>query len=79
MGSNAFGMETFNGSRKHAMEHYVDLCEAGAIDLSFLVTHRFALDDWRDAFKTAMHKKTGCIKVAFSFPARDLSPGMSPG
>ena len=29
--------------------------------------------DWRDAFKTAMHKKTGCIKVAFSFPTHELA------
>lgn len=79
VGSNAFGLETFNGVRKHAMEHYVDLCETGAIDLGFLVTHRFALEDWRDAFKTAMHKKTGCIKVAFSFPAADLAPGLLGG
>ncbi len=76
VGSNAFGVETFNGVRKHAMEHYLDLCETGATDLGFLVTHRFALDDWRDAFKTAMRKKSGCIKVAFSFPTEDRAPDM---
>lgn len=78
VGSNAFGAETFEGVRKHAMEHYVDLCESGAVDLAFLVTHRFALDDWRQAFRTAMHKKTGCIKVAFSFPADGLGAGSGP-
>jgi threonine dehydrogenase-like Zn-dependent dehydrogenase len=68
VGSNAFGAETFRGVRKHAMEHYVDLCAEGTVDLSPLVTHRFPLDDWREAFQTAMHKRTGCIKVAFAFP-----------
>jgi threonine dehydrogenase-like Zn-dependent dehydrogenase len=68
VGSNAFGVEEFRGVRKHAMEHYVDLCASGEVDLSFLVTHRYRLDDWRAAFATAMNKTTGCVKVAFAFP-----------
>ena len=67
VGSNAFGVEEFRGVRKHAMEHYVDLCASGEVDLGFLVTHRYPLDDWRRAFDTAMRKKTGCVKVAFAF------------
>jgi threonine dehydrogenase-like Zn-dependent dehydrogenase len=67
IGSNAFGVETFRGKRKHAMEHYLDLCAAGEVDLAFLVTHRYALDDWREAFRTAITKTTGCVKVAFTF------------
>jgi len=72
VGSNAFGVEEFRGVRKHAMEHYVDLCAAGEVDLSFLVTHRYRLDDWQSAFRTAMTKTTGCVKVAFAFP--DAAP-----
>jgi len=68
VGSNAFGVEEFRGVRKHAIEHYVDLCASGEVDLSFLVTHQFQLDDWRSAFHTAMTKTTGCVKVAFAFP-----------
>ena len=49
VGSNAFGIENFRVLRKHAMEHYVDLCASGAIDLGFLVTDRYPLDDWRAA------------------------------
>lgn len=67
VGSNAFGVEEFRGVRKHAMEHYVDLCAAGEVDLSFLVTHRYPLDDWRTAFRTAIDKTTGCVKVAITF------------
>jgi threonine dehydrogenase-like Zn-dependent dehydrogenase len=67
VGSNAFGVEEFRGVRKHAIEHYVDLCASGEVDLGFLVTHRYPLDDWREAFLTAIRKKTGCIKVAFRF------------
>jgi threonine dehydrogenase-like Zn-dependent dehydrogenase len=67
VGSNAFGVETFRGVRKHAMEHYVDLCAAGEVDLGFLVTHRYSLDEWKAAFSTAIAKTTGCVKVAFAF------------
>ena len=67
VGSNAFGIEEFRGVRKHAIEHYVDLCASGEVDLSSLVTHRYTLDDWREAFLTAIQKKTGCIKVAIGF------------
>ncbi len=67
VGSNAFGVEEFRGVRKHAMEHYVDLCAAGEVDLAFMVTHRYPLDDWRAAFQTAIAKTTGCVKVAFTF------------
>jgi len=67
VGSNAFGVEEFRGVRKHAMEHYVDLCAAGEVDLAFLVTHHYPLDDWRTAFRTAIEKTTGCVKVAFTF------------
>ncbi|HME73230.1 MAG TPA: zinc-binding dehydrogenase [Myxococcota bacterium] len=67
VGSNAFGIEEFGGVRKHAMEHYVDLCASGAVDLGFLVTHRYPLDEWKAAFDTAIKKTTGCVKVAFTF------------
>ncbi len=67
VGSNAFGLETFRGARKHAMEHYLDLCASGEVDLSSLITHRYPLEDWKAAFDTAMSKKTGCVKVAFAF------------
>jgi threonine dehydrogenase-like Zn-dependent dehydrogenase len=69
VGSNAFGVEEFRGARKHAMEHYLDLCASGEVDLGFLVTHRYSLDEWRAAFDTAISKETGCLKVAFAFDA----------
>jgi threonine dehydrogenase-like Zn-dependent dehydrogenase len=68
VGSNAFGDETFEGRRRHAFEHYFDLLAAGRIDLSGMLTHRFRLDQWRDAFGALVHQgETGAIKVAFDF------------
>ena len=33
-----------------ASQHYLDLASAGRVDLTGMLTHTFALDDWRDAF-----------------------------
>jgi threonine dehydrogenase-like Zn-dependent dehydrogenase len=68
VGSNAFGDETFEGRRRHAYEHYFDLLADGRIDLSGMLTHRFRLEEWREAFSSLVHQgETGAIKVAFDF------------
>ena len=68
VGSNAFGFETVNGVEQHGIEHYLDLVGVGTVDLTGLLTHTYALDDWRDAFTTiATQGDTGAIKVAFDF------------
>jgi threonine dehydrogenase-like Zn-dependent dehydrogenase len=65
VGSNAFGVETVEGVRKHAIEHYLDLVQAGRVDLSAMLTHVFPLDDWRDAFYAiADQERSAAIKVA---------------
>jgi threonine dehydrogenase-like Zn-dependent dehydrogenase len=65
VGSNAFGIETVNGVRKHGMEHYLDLVEADRVDLSAMLTHVFSLADWREAFcAIADQENSGAIKVA---------------
>lgn len=70
-GSNAFGMEEVDGVRKHAIEHYLDLARTGRVDVSAMLTHTFALDDWREAFETlAKQHDTGAIKAAFDFRER---------
>jgi len=66
VGSNAFGIEEVEGRRAHAMEHYLDLVTSGRVDLSGMLTHTFALDDWRAAFDAlATQGSSGAIKVAF--------------
>lgn len=67
VGSNAFGMETLEGVRAHAMEHYIHLVEAGRIDISALVTHRFALTQWWDAVKAlARPQESDALKIVFA-------------
>jgi threonine dehydrogenase-like Zn-dependent dehydrogenase len=67
-GSNAFGLEEVDGVRKHGIAHYLDLASSGQIDLTGMLTHTFALDDWHDAWMTLIQQETtGAIKVAFDF------------
>ena len=68
IGSNAFGIEEYGGVRKHGMEHYLQLVAEGKLELSSLITHRFRLEDYREAFLT-MHTKGqhGAVKAVFDF------------
>ncbi|MHB1503120.1 MAG: zinc-dependent alcohol dehydrogenase [Acidimicrobiales bacterium] len=66
VGSNAFGMEEVRGVRQHAISHYLDMVAAGEIELSGMLTHRFALGRWWDAvLALARQQESGAIKVAF--------------
>jgi len=65
IGSNGFGVEEVGGVRKHAFEHYFDFVEAG-LDLTAVVTHRFALARWDEAvLALADSRHTGAVKVLF--------------
>lgn len=68
IGSNAFGLETFEGRRRHSMEIYLDLLKENRIDLSQLVTHRFRLDQYKQAFLAAHIKENSdAVKVVFDY------------
>ena len=68
VGSNAFGIEEVEGVRKHGIAHYLDLVQAGRIDLTGMLTHTFRLEQWRDALAACADQATsGAVKVAFDF------------
>jgi threonine dehydrogenase-like Zn-dependent dehydrogenase len=68
VGSNAFGVEEWNGVRKHAMEHYFDLIRGKHIDVTPIITHRFPLEAYKEAFRyTHNQGETGAVKVLFEF------------
>jgi threonine dehydrogenase-like Zn-dependent dehydrogenase len=70
IGSNAFGMEDLDGRRQHAMEWYFELIVERRIDVTAIISHRFGLDDYREAFM-ACHDQgsSGAVKVVFDrFP-----------
>lgn len=68
VGSNAFGFEEFEGKNQHAFRHYFDLIEQGRIDVTPILTHRFPLDDYREAFRHA-HRQGDhdSVKILFDF------------
>src|SRR5437667_311137 len=69
IGSNAFGVEEFEGRRRHSMEIYLDLVASRRIDVTPILTHRFTLADWRAAFLACGEQgKSGAIKVLFEYP-----------
>lgn len=66
-GSNAFAIEELDGVRQHAIAHYLDLVSEGRIDITPMVTHRFALDQWWGAMRSlALPAESGAIKVTFT-------------
>jgi threonine dehydrogenase-like Zn-dependent dehydrogenase len=64
-GSNAFGFEEVEGVRQHGIQHYLDFAAKGRVDLGAMLTHTFALTEWRAAFGAlADQERSGAIKVA---------------
>ena len=69
IGSNAFGVEEFEGRRRHSMEIYLELVASGRIDVTPILTHRFTLDQYRAAFLACGDQgRSGAVKVLFEYP-----------
>jgi len=68
IGSNAFGVEELEGRRAHAMELYLDLVRSSRIDVTPILTHRFTLEQYREAFLACGEQGTsGAVKVLFAY------------
>ena len=68
VGSNAFGVEEWNGKRQHAMLHYFDLIRDKQIDMRPIITHRFRIDEYKEAFLYNHEQgRYGAVKVVFDF------------
>jgi threonine dehydrogenase-like Zn-dependent dehydrogenase len=63
VGSHTFGAEQVHGDRRHTFELVIDHLQAGRLQVDGLITHRFPLAEYRRAIDTALHKKSGAIKV----------------
>ncbi len=69
VGSNAFAIEEWDGRRQHAMEWYFEFIRDGKIDITAILTHRFALEQYRAAFLSCWDQgKSGAVKVLFEYP-----------
>ena len=72
VGSNAFGIETFQGLRLHAMEIYLRLLEEGELSLPELITHRYRLEQYQAAFLATHDKeKSGAIKAVIDYDLKE--------
>jgi threonine dehydrogenase-like Zn-dependent dehydrogenase len=68
VGSNAFGVEEWNGKRQHAMRHYFDLIRERRVDVTPIISHRFRLEQYKDAFLATHNQgESGAVKVLFDF------------
>ena len=67
IGTYAHGMESWQGRRIHTYDLTIDLLRQGRLEAEALITHRFPLESWREAIRTAQDKRTGAIKVAFDY------------
>ncbi len=70
VGSNGFGIETWDDRQQHAMEWYFEFLQTKQIDVTPILTHRFALDEYPQAFMTCYAQgEHRAVKVLFdAFP-----------
>jgi threonine dehydrogenase-like Zn-dependent dehydrogenase len=71
VGSNAFAIERWDDRSQHAIEWYLELVQRGQVDVTSIITHRYRLDDYRDAFMTCWDQgRSGAVKVVFDYTDR---------
>ncbi len=67
-GAFAYAMEEWQGEELSTMALALRLMAEKKVDLGSLVTHRFALDDYREALTTVTSKgNSGVVKAVFDF------------
>jgi threonine dehydrogenase-like Zn-dependent dehydrogenase len=68
IGSNAFGVEDFEGDHLHAFEIFFRLLQQKRLKLPPMVTHRFRLEQYQEALLLAENKdRHQAVKVIFDF------------
>jgi len=68
-GTNGRAIEQYDGRAMHTYEIVIELIRERKIDLSGLLTHRFRIDQYRQAMAVLANRaSSGAIKVAFEHP-----------
>lgn len=65
VGINAHGSENYNGRRMSSFELAMEMIMEKKVRLDGFITHRFALDDYREAFRLVKEKSADVIKTVF--------------
>jgi threonine dehydrogenase-like Zn-dependent dehydrogenase len=62
-------VEEYQGQQWKTFDLAIDLMKNNKVDIGWLVTHKFRLQDYKQAFSVTDHRKRDeAIKVAFEFP-----------
>ena len=67
IGLYAHGMEKWNGLEQSTYDLTVDLLLKKRLFIDGMITHRFPLEQWRRAVRTAKDKRSGAIKVVLDY------------
>ncbi|MEJ2728341.1 MAG: alcohol dehydrogenase catalytic domain-containing protein [Deltaproteobacteria bacterium] len=67
IGFYTHGMEEWNGVKQSTYDLTTDLLLKKKLLIDGLITHRFPLEQWRTAVRTAKNKSSGAIKVVLDF------------
>lgn len=66
IGSNGRAIETYRGRKMHTYEIVFELIRQGRLDLTGLLTHRFRIEQYREAMACLTRRsQSGAVKVAF--------------
>jgi len=69
IGTNGRAIEHYDNRSMHTYQLVFELIQQGKLNLAGLVTHRFPLDQYPQAFRTLIHRnQTNAIKVVFEQP-----------
>ena len=67
IGALAHGMETWEGEKISTFDLTAKFLQDGRMTGDGFITHRFQLDDWKEAVRTAVDKHSGSVKVVFDY------------
>ncbi len=67
LGTYGHGTETFEGNTISTYDLVFQMIADGRLATEGLMTHRFGLDQWKEAVTTSLDKHSGAIKVAIEY------------
>ncbi|MHA2005684.1 MAG: zinc-dependent alcohol dehydrogenase [Promethearchaeota archaeon] len=68
IGSNGFSIENYEGKKAHAFEFFLEFLERERINTSILITHKYPIEKYQEAFNSLARKsQSHAIKAVFNF------------
>lgn len=62
-------VEPYAGEKRHAFDLVFDFMQAGKVDVGWMVTHKFKLEQYRQALELQLHRGSNqVIRTVFEFP-----------